>query len=316
LQLAAVPPAIFAAAMCGQLFHETPLSTADVFLIAQQRGVTWITLSNARLISIAVVIGTIVIFIIIPGLLGIVLIFFARKLGQKAYDIKALALYKEINEGQRKTFSVFLRPFYVTNRLSEEGIVYPPITPWAFLTDPNYHLETQFVKAMRWISPIIGLGRPGEAFGVGRILVSEEDWRGVAAKLIDLAAYIICIPSSRTGTLWELDYIAERGLLYKTIFVMPPLPPKGLFSRKRFELSDDWDKLVIEAKKRGIPFPEYENRAVLFCVRSTSSIEKMEFKLNSFRSIRKSVKALIKMQQAGREGAPLLGSIPMADAAS
>jgi hypothetical protein len=84
---------------------------------------------------------------------------------------------------------------------------------------------------MRWLSPIIGLGRPGEAIGAGRILTSEEEWKTIAARMIDQAMYIICIPSSHAGTLWEIDRIVECGLLSKTFFIMPRLPPSGLFQR-------------------------------------------------------------------------------------
>src|SRR6516162_6321145 len=60
-----------------------------------------------------------VIFVGITGGTAAGLMFLSRKLGQRIYDMEAATLFKEIVEGQREIFSVFLRPFYVTNKLLE-----------------------------------------------------------------------------------------------------------------------------------------------------------------------------------------------------
>jgi hypothetical protein len=200
----------------------------------------------------------------------------SRKIGQRIYDINATALYKQIVEGHRETFSVFLRPFYVTNELAGEKS--PGINSILSVFFPVKLLEpVQLVEAMRRKSPVVGLGRPGEALGVGRILTNEEDWRAAATKLIDRAMYIFCIPSSRAGTLWEIDHVLEHNLLAKTIFIMPPLSNAKPIWRKIIGLEDDWGNLIVEMKKRGLSFPQYKNNGMLFRITSATSIETTPF---------------------------------------
>jgi hypothetical protein len=221
-----------------------------------------------------------------------------RKIDQRVYDMEAIGLYKEIAVGHRETFSVFLRPFYVTNELIQTKSVSAfyagsGLLPKELLRPPFYRLEVQLVEAMRRKSPVVGLGRPGEALGVGRILTNEEDWRAAATKLIDRAMYIFCIPSGRAGTLWEIDYVLEHHLLAKTIFIMPPMPNarKSIWRRKinlkqiQFGLEADWGNLIVEMKKRGLSFPQYERNGMLFRILSANSIETTPFWLSSPRSI-------------------------------
>jgi hypothetical protein len=295
LRIAAFPPAIFATVLLQQWIHSHDSFGTDrleVLQMAQRDHMNWITNSNASAITVLFFITGFVVFVGIPGSLGFVLVFFSRKLDQKAYDIRALALYKDIVADHCKTFSVYLRPFYVTDRLFESRSETPLTSLSALLKDPYYRLEIQLKKAMRSIGPVVGLGKPGEALGIGRILVNEEDWRAAATKLIDRATYVICIPSSRAGTLWEPDYILEHNFLRKTIFIMPSIPPRKT-SRNESDLAGDWAKLAVETGKRGIPIPEYENKNILFCVKSKTSIEKRYFQLSSYRSIRKNIKALL-----------------------
>jgi hypothetical protein len=222
------------------------------------------------------------------------LIYLSRKLFQKIYDVKAQTLYNKITNSRQKIFCVFLRPFYITGKIFERGIYQPPLGPGAILTDPNYRFEIQLVKAMKRIGPIIGLGKPGETIGVGRILTGEESWRRAVANLMDYAICILCLPSSRLGTLWEIDYIIEHGHMSKTIFIMPPLPPKGLFQRKTSEIENDWAELVTETKKRGFNFPVYDKAGLLFCVEPLpGSARRRQLQLLSPKSIRRGVTALL-----------------------
>jgi hypothetical protein len=236
-----------------------------------------------------------VIFVGISGGAAAGLMFLSRKLGQRIYDMEAATLFKEIVEGQRKIFSVFLRPFYVTNKLFESRFVTggpDTMLPTTYLKNPNSWLEVELVKAMRGTSPVIGLGRPGEALGVGRILTNEQDWRVAVTGLIDCATYIFCIPSGHPGTLWEIDHIVEHSLLAKTIFIMPPLPQTRR-KKEKFGLEEDWANLIVEMKKRGLTFPKYEKEGMLFSIKSANSVDTQTFELNSPRSIRMGVEALV-----------------------
>ena len=197
-----------------------------------------------------------VVFVAIPGTISIFLVFLSGKLGQRAYDADAINLFRHIDEGSTRTFFVYLRPFYVTNKLVEAGF-FDPFSPLSILKDTDFYLESQLVKAMKQLGPIVGLGRPGESLGVGRILTTEYEWKQNVAKLLVTAKIIFCIPSTREGTLWEVSYVIENRYLSKTIFVMPPTPTKGVSDRKKFELADDWSNICTIMNTRSFLFPTY-----------------------------------------------------------
>jgi hypothetical protein len=81
----------------------------------------------------------------------------------------------------------------------------------------------------------------------------------------------LCIPSAKTGTFWEIDFILTNNHLSKTIFIMPSQLAGGIYKfifQKNFEsgeCEDDWAKLIIEVGKRGVRFPEYDKNGLLFC---------------------------------------------------
>jgi hypothetical protein len=260
-----------------------------------------------------------VIFVGITGGTAAGLMFLSRKLGQRIYDMEAATLFKEIVEGQREIFSVFLRPFYVTNKLLEISLRNFEISwPTTYLKSPNSWLEVELVKAMRGTSPVIGLGRPGEALGVGRILTDEQNWRVTVTELIDCATYIFCIPSGHPGTLWEIDHLVEHSLLAKTVFIMPPLPqtmvgPPWRRKKEKVGLEEDWANLIVEMEKRGLSFPKYEKEGMLFSIKSANSVDIQTFELSSPRSIRMGVEALLMLGPSRfaslRAKHPLLTSI-------
>ena len=61
-----------------------------------------------------------VVFVGITGGTAAGLMFLSRKLGQRIYNMEAATLFKEIVEGQREIFSVFLQPFYVTKQIVQK----------------------------------------------------------------------------------------------------------------------------------------------------------------------------------------------------
>jgi len=150
----------------------------------------------------------------------------SEKVGQKSYDIKSRLLYNEVIAGIHEVFFVFLRPFYTTNKIlvNDDLGILSQFKLRNYTGGNTFRLEIQLVKAFQSIGPVVGLGRPGEAVGVGRILTTEEGWKAAASKLIEQALCVICVPSSKSGTLWELEQIFERGFESKTVFVMPPFP--------------------------------------------------------------------------------------------
>jgi len=260
---------------------EHPISDADISDAAMRTGF------SPSLLRV----GVAVFFLFIVSISGLCAIFFnylARRLGQKSYDISSSQLYSEIVAGEHREFSIYLRPFYITNKVYEQGVVVPLLSPTAYLRDPSYRLEIQLVKALRPVGPVIALGRPGEAIGVGRVLTSEQTWKPVVAKLMGEARYIICVPSGRPGTLWELGEIFNRGFQPKAIFVMPPASRVGLF-RKPVGIEADWAELVTAMRPSGVYFPSYNPKGSLFIFDSSSRIKSADFALSSPRKLRKHI---------------------------
>ena len=125
----------------------------------------------------------------------------------------------------------------------------------------EHHLEDAIVQAFRHTMPVVALGKPGETFGVGRILADEDSWQKAATELMDRAALIIFQPSSRPGSFWEMKQIMVHRYLSKTVFIMPPDPDP-----KWKELRGDWDLLKKNMASSGITFPKYGADGSLFSV--------------------------------------------------
>jgi len=68
-----------------------------------------------------------------------------------------------------------------------------------------YPLEDTIVEAFRDTMPVVALGKPGETHGVARILVDDENWQSAASELMPRALLLICVPSSRPESQWELN---------------------------------------------------------------------------------------------------------------
>jgi hypothetical protein len=95
-------------------------SDSDLVSLAQQMGQSWVTSGDAywlRMLTVLLFTETVMTL----GLLAFGLASLAKKLEQKVYDVEALDLYNEIVEGHQKVFSVYLRPFYITNKLFESS---------------------------------------------------------------------------------------------------------------------------------------------------------------------------------------------------
>lgn len=120
-----------------------------------------------------------------------------------------------------RSFSLYLRPFGFTNVLKTRlSSATPSLTEQVFLAE-TVEFEDLLFKGLVRGPKLIALGRPGEHLGAGRILTSDDAWQALAADLIDKAQYLILIPSTRPGTLWEIDYLKKNGHLPKTLIILP-----------------------------------------------------------------------------------------------
>lgn len=109
-------------------------------------------------------------------------------------------------------------------------------------------LETLLADVF-WPPPFIGLGQPGEHFGVARLPSDEQEWQSLVSKLMDQAAAIIVVPSHRPGTRWELEQLVDRRLLRKCLFFVEP--PLGEAAMK------DWQATRQLVMDLGLFFPTF-----------------------------------------------------------
>jgi hypothetical protein len=137
-------------------------------------------------------------------------------------------------------------------------------------SDSTYDLERQFVRAGGRKCPIIALGKPGEAIGVGRILTDDASWRKLITTLIEKAQIILCVPSTRSGTRWELDYIVDNNHTRKTVFIMPPESPGFSIWSKKADFSKEWLDVQSYMRDHKLVAPDYVKSGQLFKVRSLS----------------------------------------------
>jgi hypothetical protein len=206
-------------------------------------------------------------------------------LHQVRRDQAALRVFNTVQSAVDEKFSVFLRPFYTMDKIK---LIYPIMNwstgnPQPSTSYVDLWLEDTIVQALRKTLPVVALGKPGETFGIGRILVDEDEWQAAATKLMRRAALIIFQPSSRRGSAWEMEQILHHRYLYKTVFIVPPHP------RKWDELTDDWSLLREKMASAGIAFPEYAPTGLLFaidakgrCVRDKLSLHSEKKLLEAF----------------------------------
>jgi hypothetical protein len=204
---------------------------------------------------------------------------------QARRDKAAIKIFNAVrSSGDQQKFGVFLRPFYTTDKIkSREMMMIPTQTGQGSMTYtqiPIEHpLEDTIVEAFRYTMPVVALGKPGETFGVGRILVDEGGWQKAATELMDRAALIIFQPSSRPGSFWEMNEIMLHRYLSKTVFIVPPDPAGWK------ELREDWNLLKKNMASSCITLPDYRAEGLLFCIDAKGQCISEKLRLDSTKKL-------------------------------
>jgi len=173
--------------------------------------------------------------------------------------------YASLSGGLPRRFALFLRPFSINRRLAVAnpykslGLLWPSAPAERNEVD----LETLLADAFKSENPLIGLGKPGEAIGAGRVEVPESSWQLKVMKFAAAAEIILVIPASSEGTKWEITYLKQARLLTKCIFVMPP-------SRRR-EIAEQWEGSI---DRLPIWMPPYSSRGMLFSLDAEGQLAK------------------------------------------
>jgi len=185
-------------------------------------------------------------------------------------------------------FYLYLRAFETTGRLQVPLYLRLRKFSIGLFQLVTSDLESYVGSAVGSAVPLIAMGRPGESVGAGRVVASEEHWEGDISTLMRRATGILLIPSSRPGTLWEMDALKRNGLLRKVVFVMPPRTHGGLDTRERWEAA----RSILVG--HGIEAPEHQERGLLFETDPDGKVCNVEpLLLNSARQVRKSLRRLL-----------------------
>ena len=184
---------------------------------------------------------------------------------QARRDEAAIKLFYAVRSGDVQKFAVFLRPFYTTDKIKQtQMFMVPQWSGGKMIMRPAMRmseLEPTIIEAFGNTMPVVALGKPGETFGIGRILVDDDSWQSAASELMRDSFLIICVPSSRPGSKWELDQIIRTDYRTKTVFIMPP---ESLGGWKQLE--EDWDLLRQQEVANGIAIPKYRRTGLLFSI--------------------------------------------------
>lgn len=162
-------------------------------------------------------------------------------------------------------FSLYLRPFESTGKMTMKNPAAGHRVPSSTFTATHHELEQQLAIAFRKEAPLIALGQPGEYEGAARIPSTDEDWMDLVKLLMPAAMRLLVVPSHHKGTRDEVELIIANRFLNKTIFVMPPESDAA-----------EWAKTAEALKVLGVMLPPYDKAGAVFRLLNPDFIAQIE----------------------------------------
>jgi hypothetical protein len=86
-------------------------------------------------------------------------------------------------------------------------------------------LEELILQEFGYLGPVLALGNPSDGLpplGVARRYCRGETWRELVGSLMDEASLIVVGVARSEGLAWEIGVLRDKGLLSKTVFILPP----------------------------------------------------------------------------------------------
>ena len=179
---------------------------------------------------------------------------------QRGRDLKAAAIFEGLTvKAPVEDYVLYLRPFASTDQISETHANVVPIrtgvgAPTAYLAgEDRLEFEAVVEKALNKFGPLIALGEPMEHLGAGRIKVTDDTWQAVVRLLLNNARLIVLLPSSREGTLWEVDQILSSDAKGRTLVIDPP---NELGCDGEYDPGQEWGYVREAFAKHGVQLPD------------------------------------------------------------
>lgn len=195
-------------------------------------------------------------------------------LGQRARDIHAQRVFEAVSAGRTPPpYTLYLRPFASTGAFSQTELSLAGGAPGAF--GAEVELEAQMERAVRPLGPLIALGQPLEHIGAGRVLVGDDAWQAAVGQLMQNARLIVMLPSSRPGTLREIEMILDTGLIERTVLIDPPNIARAV----QFNHAGEWARVREVFASRNYDVPR-DSRAGLLLFFGTARAPKLKERLD------------------------------------
>jgi hypothetical protein len=221
---------------------------------------------------------------------------------QRARDLDAQSIYDQIRRGETpQPYAVYLRPFSSTGQIESLALsaLASGIGGSALgFSVTRFELEQQVERAARGVGPLVCLGKGLEHVGAGRLEVSDDDWRAAVLALITHAKLIVMLPSSRPGTLWEIEHVLESGAVERTVFIDPP--NTVLTDKRLYDQAKEWNAVRDAFAKRGYQMPDDSRigRLLFFGASRTPQMQAL-LDIDAEDNIAKFFKAVLKAQGQG-----------------
>ena len=217
--------------------------------------------------------------------------------GQNARDLKAQDILSAIQSGEKvPKFTLYLRPFASTDEIQAQEIPAVLHATQGFstlalsATSAKFELERQIERSVRHIGPLVALGAPLEHLGAGRIPVSDDSWREAINLLMENARLIFLLPSSREGTLWEVNRILSSDVIKRTVIIDPPNTSR-LNRGREYDHRVEWSDIQDAFAKHGYVLPEENKTGALIYFGDTPKHPQIQnFSLKEKSGVRKFVR--------------------------
>lgn len=218
------------------------------------------------------------------GLIGAVYVYGRRFVNvrrvQTDRDHYAAALLTclDRDEAPPSDFALYLRPFFADRRFALTGDGSLDYNAVRFGGAKS--LEGLVADALDKQKTLLAIGGLHSGRGPGRVVVPDDRWQAVFQQLAHAAPMIVAMPFAQSATAWEIETLAEGGLLHKVMFVVPPLNTRmrGQFRGQKTKTTAD----IYNASRRqfrdvGILMPGLGEWGGIFRIDADGAVQGLNF---------------------------------------
>jgi hypothetical protein len=203
-------------------------------------------------------------------IIGSVVLSFHDSSTQNFRDERAYDIYKTLSQDGNALiipkYFLYIRPFSTTGELSTQNSDRVKMGGAEFMLPrgyqkPSFDIEERLANSLSGEATLVGLGKPGEALGAGRLPTEDSEWKKIVSAFMEHANHIFVVPGDQAGTMWEISRIVEFGYLSKTSFIFPP---KSENIGGKFNWKSHFNNISDVFAENGLSIPELNENGVIF----------------------------------------------------